>query len=425
MWPRARASSRRGAGTRRRRSRGPPRAAQAEAPRRRRSAPIALAPVRSAIVRATRSARSQPRPLRPSGGGRSAGLPRPPRRAGQCGRARGVIAALRRPGPSRWSCRSRARPTALADRSPSPRRVAGESVGGRLLDARARRRSGRRARRSASPRSGATCVGRAVRSRRSPSPCPQGHGLEAATSWKRHGSVSVARGPGDRHPAVLERLAQGLERRSRRNSASSSRKSTPRWARVISPGRGGDPPPTSARGGDRVVRGAEGPPASPGAGPGQAGGAGDPGHLDRLGALERRQDRGQPPARRATCPRRAGRRSAGCGRRRRRPRGPCGAPGWPRRSREVGQRRRLERLGAGRRLLGSGSHRRPAAAGRASREAERDDVRSRRPARPRRALAAGTARPRSPHPWARSAIASAPGTGRIEPSSASSPASDH
>ena len=48
-------------------------------------------------------------------------------------------------------------------------------------------------------------------------------------------------------------------RASRENSASSSRKSSPRWASVSSPGRGGRAAPDQPRGRDRVVRVAERP----------------------------------------------------------------------------------------------------------------------------------------------------------------------
>ena len=51
--------------------------------------------------------------------------------------------------------------------------------------------------------------------------------------------------PGDRHDAVLERLPERLEDRSR-ELGSSSRRRTPRCARLASPGRGVAPPPTMA-----------------------------------------------------------------------------------------------------------------------------------------------------------------------------------
>src|SRR3989304_2544392 len=67
---------------------------------------------------------------------------------------------------------------------------------------------------------------------------------------------------------------------SRWNSGSSSRKSTPWWARLISPGRGIDPPPTSALrlglwGGAREGRG-HSRPVPRGGGPAAAGRAGPP-----------------------------------------------------------------------------------------------------------------------------------------------------
>ena len=87
--------------------------------------------------------------------------------------------------------------------------------------------------------------------------------------------------------------ARSASSASRRNSQSSSRKRTPRWASVASPGPGGLPPPTRPAG-LTVWCGARNglPPPRPVA---QApAGAGDPRHLERLLGRQRRQDRGQP-----------------------------------------------------------------------------------------------------------------------------------
>ena len=73
---------------------------------------------------------------------------------------------------------------------------------------------------------------------------PHGHGFIAPTSMKLAGNVTV--------PCALLIVttlsSSGWRRTSSDecpNSGSSSRNSTPRWARVISPGRGTIPPPTS------------------------------------------------------------------------------------------------------------------------------------------------------------------------------------
>ena len=66
----------------------------------------------------------------------------------------------------------------------------------------------------------------------------------AATTWNRAGKVTVCR------TRAMRTWPDSMGCRSvsstlRLNSGSSSRKSTPRWARLISPGRGGLPPPMS------------------------------------------------------------------------------------------------------------------------------------------------------------------------------------
>jgi hypothetical protein len=55
----------------------------------------------------------------------------------------------------------------------------------------------------------------------------------------------VGVGPGDADVARFERLAQRIEHRAL-ESGNSSRNSTPRWARLTSPGRTRSPPPVSA-----------------------------------------------------------------------------------------------------------------------------------------------------------------------------------
>ena len=72
-----------------------------------------------------------------------------------------------------------------------------------------------------------------------------GQGFMAAISWKRAGN-SARRAA---RAMVTVPLSSGWRKASsaaRGNSGSSSRNSTPWCAREISPGRGGEPPPTSA-----------------------------------------------------------------------------------------------------------------------------------------------------------------------------------
>jgi hypothetical protein len=79
------------------------------------------------------------------------------------------------------------------------------------------------------------------------SPCPQGQGFEAATRRNRLGSITECR----TRVIVTEPSSSGWRRASsadRENSPSSSRNSTPPWAIVTSPARGGLPPPTSPAG---------------------------------------------------------------------------------------------------------------------------------------------------------------------------------
>ena len=81
----------------------------------------------------------------------------------------------------------------------------------------------------------------------SASPRPHGQGLAAATSMKRQGRRRRA----PARAIETQPVSSGARRASsvsRRNSQSSSRKRTPRWASVASPGLGGLPPPTSPAG---------------------------------------------------------------------------------------------------------------------------------------------------------------------------------
>ena len=77
----------------------------------------------------------------------------------------------------------------------------------------------------------------------SASPRPQGQGLAAASRRKRAGSVR-REPPRQIATSPASRAVPSASRASRRNSGSSSRKRTPWWAIVASPGRVGVPPPS-------------------------------------------------------------------------------------------------------------------------------------------------------------------------------------
>ena len=83
----------------------------------------------------------------------------------------------------------------------------------------------------------------AAEQRQASSPMPQPQGFEAATSVTRVGKTITrwARTIVTRPSSSGWRSASSA---GRMNSESSSRKSTPLWASVASPGVGGDPPPT-------------------------------------------------------------------------------------------------------------------------------------------------------------------------------------
>ena len=74
---------------------------------------------------------------------------------------------------------------------------------------------------------------------------PHGHGFIAATSWNAAGK-SACRAARDTTMRPVSSGSRSASSAARGNSASSSRKRTPRWASDASPGRGGEPPPTSA-----------------------------------------------------------------------------------------------------------------------------------------------------------------------------------
>lgn len=149
------------------------------------------------------------------------------------------------PGAPRCCCLSRAATTRArmaADDSappPTPSNSGGRRLTSTVRSSRSRSGPDRR------PTYCATCCG-VQRHSRTPSPAkPHGHGFMAATRTKRAGKVAVR--------AAREMLttpsSSGCRKASsapRENSSVSSRKSTPLCARLTSPGRGCEPPPTSA-----------------------------------------------------------------------------------------------------------------------------------------------------------------------------------
>ncbi len=234
-------------------------------------------------------------------------------------------------------------------------------------------------------------------------------------------------GSGDRHRAVLERLAQRLERVARELGAARRGRGR-RGARASPrPGRGGVPPPTSptveivwcgARNGRRpALAAANRAPAD----------ARDPRHLDRLALAERRQDRRQPPRRQrlAGARRPDDQQAVAAGG------GDLERPPQRRLAAQVGEVRADRRatvgvdlgLGAG---GSSGSSSEPTArAGRAGRSGPPSARCARRAAiAARLGRVRGGDHERAPARLRRasSAIASAPATGRTAPSRPSSPA---
>ena len=326
-----------------------------------------------------------------------------------------------RPGPSRAAWRPRAASTrsrTAAELSPGARRelaCVGWPTVERDVDAVGERPAELR------PVAAHLAPGALALARRR-SPRPHGHGLAATTSWKRHGSSIQWRARAISDPPVLERLAERLERVAAK-LGQLVEEEHPAVGSEISPGRGGLPPPTQAGDRDRVMRRperthaggerVERPPA----------GARDPHRLDRLRRVERRQHRRQPP---------------------RRHRLPC--PGRPHHDQAVpaggGELQRAGRPSvarAARRGPAGPTPRAPPSRGEAARAApappsvpsavswfrlsHRDRPAGRGQARPPPRPRAGTTNPRASARAAASAIGRIPGTLRIEPSSASSPAS--
>ena len=123
---------------------------------------------------------------------------------------------------------------------------------------------------------------------------PHGQRFIVATSRNRAGNTAR---PATR-ATPIEPSSSGCRSASsdgRGNSASSSRSSTPRCARLASPGRGPGPAADDRGRRRRVVRRAERRPYRPAAAPReQARDRVDPRHLERLVAVERRQDARQP-----------------------------------------------------------------------------------------------------------------------------------
>ena len=76
---------------------------------------------------------------------------------------------------------------------------------------------------------------------------PQGQGFMAATSWQRAGN-SACRAAREMVMRPLSSGSRSASRAARGYSGSSSRNRMPWCASEISPGRGGEPPPTSATG---------------------------------------------------------------------------------------------------------------------------------------------------------------------------------
>ena len=124
----------------------------------------------------------------------------------------------------------------------------------------------------------------------------------------------------DRHVAVLERLAQGLEARARElRELVEEQHAVMRERRLAGLGRAGaaDEP----RGRDGVVRRAERALGDEPAGAAQAGDRLDARDLDRLVRVQRREDRRAAGGRSSSCPCPAGPAGTGCARPPRRPRG--------------------------------------------------------------------------------------------------------
>ena len=247
---RARAASRRRPRDRADHPTTPPRGWNASASARS-SCAICSRSARSAMVRATRSARTCARPLRPS---------RPAARSSRS-LASGAMPA-RSSAASDWRAFAPDWPrphlcgTRDDDAGPHRGRPLGSCLGACPTDRGPRSSRRGRSDRATGPRAARGSDRAARASRCTPAAPPHGQGFIAATSCAAAGK----RARPEARTTTSSPSSSGWRSASsatRENSPSSSRKSTPRWARVSSPGVGPGPPPTSAAGGRAVVRCAE------------------------------------------------------------------------------------------------------------------------------------------------------------------------
>ena len=342
-------------------------------------------PSRSAQVRATLMTRFQPRPLRPwsSCPARAPGR----RRVGDGGVAELEIAHRRvdASAPSRAALRLAGVDDAGGDRCRVLAPVARQRCrpGCSTASTRSIRSASAPLRRGGRRGSARRCRCIAV----ADSPWPHGHGLAAAKSWNSAGNVSALRA---REIVTPRPRAAGAAPRgwSAENSPSSSRKSTPRWASVISPGRGGRAAADQPGGRDRVMRGPERAAGESPVGRRAAGDARDLASPRRLAARRAAAGSRAVAARPATSRRPEGRRRAP-------PWPPAAAtsrprrsPGWPFKVGEVAELGRAGRCGRLRRAAVSSPGRAPEIG---ERRRGGDVTPSTRLASP--ALAAGTAMP--------------------------------
>ena len=155
----------------------------------------------------------------------------------------------------------------------------------------------------------------------------------AAASMKRAGKVRLMAA----RLSVTVPSSSGWRSTSstlRRNSGSSSRKSTPPWARLTSPGPRDGAAADESGVADGVVRCAEGPDGAERLAPAeQAGDAVDLGGLERLVERHGRQDGGEPAGQHGLARARRADAAGCCARRRRPPR----APAWRRPGPDVGE----------------------------------------------------------------------------------------
>ena len=222
----------------------------------------------------------------------------------------------------------------------------------------------------------------------------------------------------DRHVAVLERLAQRLQRRPRELRQLVEEQDAVVGERRLARRRMGAAADEAGRR-DRVVRRAERALRREPAAVVQAADRVDPGDLDRLARRSSAAGSTAAGGRASSCRCPAGRAGRGCGRPRRRPRAPgsgrCGR--GRRRGPAARPPRALRRQVGGRRRLGVAAQERDGLLERRRRRAP--PARGRAP--PRAATPRGTRIRRRPWRRAPSAIASVPRTDRSSPLSASSP----